>query len=1234
MKRKLTFLLAAFALLTFLTPPQRANAQTGDTTIIFPAAVYEGQTIGSATATIEGVTIASTNGYYHSGKNHVRELAPSTLTITSNYAISKVVIRCTGGGYAHFVPSVGTLSHPLNNGIMTWTGLTDSIAFFTQSQSRWTSIEVTHGSEVTDITATPTISPEAGQYYHPINVTIDCATEGATIYYTTNGYNPTTSSTVYTGSFPLSQNKTIKAMAVKSGMLNSGVASAYYSFSLPVPIANVRNGALNYTYRTAGIVTGIDGESVYIQDSTAAIVVYGNTEPVIGDEIVVSGKLKRSGGMLRLTDPTIEILSHDNVVTPEVRTVAEIKANANYTGTLQAKLVRIEEATVVDIISENHITTTTICQGNDSIIIYNYLIPGAVVGRTISLTGNVAYTNAARIVNPRDFTYPASTEPLITATPPNISLSYDGTESIITVSYENLVPSPVNTSVFFCDANGETAATYDWISTVFDDDMNVHYTLAINPGSARTAYFKVRSYDSGSNLVSSNLVSIMQSQYINNDASALPFHWDGNSYPYFTDKPGATLHSVGGYDPENFGQYVMKFDNTGDYLQVKTKTQPGQVDVGVMMIGGGQTSYFIVQGSSDGIIFTDIETLTISGSQNSVLNLHTINAFPTTHRYVRLYFVKGSNIGVGSVDIAVADNTPGIVINEPEINLTAVAQEGSLAVFYRNIDFTNEPEIQSVEADGSTPATYSWITTSLNSDRNMVYQVMQNEGDNRTAYFKVHGYDANANDIYSTLIAITQHSATETHTYTLVSSLSELIPGKHYIIVGIKDGEYYAMGGQSTTINGGIGNSKAAIKVTSTGNTISTYETTVHELTFNGIGPNGYWTIYDNNPQGSTASTGFLYASSGSNNTLQSRLHNQRNPGSEWVIGITAENNAEIIAQGNIDRNTIRFHSPSLYFSCYHENNDLDDIYLYKKDDDPGYEFIMDIYGYNNSTTGNFYLLSTPVDSLNPTNVPEMLQNTYDLYSFDPNKRCKEWRNYKIEPFNLAAGKGYLYAHNTDAVLKINTDVLYSGDGTFVLSRSESDLLTGWNLVGNPYSSVAHVDGAFYRMDNNGLEIIASTSSNVAPMEGIFVLAANDGETITFNNTAPTAPTRGGNIIINLGETEVISRAIIRFDEGRQLPKFMLDESHPNIYIPQNDDDYTIVRGSGQGEMPIHFNTTESGSFTLSVEVENAKMDYLHLIDTQTSADIDLLENPTYTFTAQPTDNINRFKIVYATSKQ
>lgn len=95
-----------------------------------------------------------------------------------------------------------------------------------------TPIEIS-GGQVVETVATPTFSVAPGAVAENTEVTIACETEGATIFYTTDGTAPTVASTQYTAPIVIKEAVTLKAIAVKEGMNDSNVAEAIYTIIDP-----------------------------------------------------------------------------------------------------------------------------------------------------------------------------------------------------------------------------------------------------------------------------------------------------------------------------------------------------------------------------------------------------------------------------------------------------------------------------------------------------------------------------------------------------------------------------------------------------------------------------------------------------------------------------------------------------------------------------------------------------------------------------------------------------------------------------------------------------------------------------------------------------------------------------------------------------------------------------------------------------------------------------------------
>lgn len=302
----------------------------------------------------------------------------------------------------------------------------------------------------------------------------------------------------------------------------------------------------------------------------------------------------------------------------------------------------------------------------------------------------------------------------------------------------------------------------------------------------------------------------------------------------------------------------------------------------------------------------------------------------------------------------------------------------------------------------------------------------------------------------------------------------------------------------------------------------------------------------------------------------------------------------------------------------------------------------------------HYYLFGLPVlSSLHPSQVANMMTEDddfqYDIYYFDESEE-QEWKNIKAaasqDNFWFYHTKGFLYARDgEDPVTLSATGELNpsNGDGSALLYYTNNEgVFAGWNLVANPFPCNAYLaDGRdFYRLEevNGESKIVLADEDNggnvIAPMEGIFVQTTNiEGETITFT-TEETEQSGNGSMSFSLRKafmrSEVnLDRSLIRFGEGQNIGHLDLMSDPNRLYIPLDDKAMSVVYSQPVGEMPLNFEAADDGTFVLGFTNNAEDLAYCHLIDNMTGADIDLLQQPEYTFEAKSDDYASRFRVVF-----
>ena len=290
-----------------------------------------------------------------------------------------------------------------------------------------------------------------------------------------------------------------------------------------------------------------------------------------------------------------------------------------------------------------------------------------------------------------------------------------------------------------------------------------------------------------------------------------------------------------------------------------------------------------------------------------------------------------------------------------------------------------------------------------------------------------------------------------------------------------------------------------------------------------------------------------------------------------------------------------------------------------------------------------WYFIASPV---NGASFSTAAIGGYDLYMLD--WANEQWLNQKNDEHSalfangFQRGTGYLYANKED--LHDDDQLSFAGEIQPLNNEDKATVtlaVDGWNLIGNPLTCKVTVDKAFSELNDDGSGLInQNEGSAINPCQGIAVYGDAD-DVVTFTKAESqnaAAPSNSASLQMTLAKnvstrgtvsSKVVDNAIVNFDGNSSLPKFTMIEGDAKLFIPQNGEDYAIAFSNRQGDMPLNFKAKELGTYTISFAGEEMDLNGIYLIDILEQKEIDLSVNPSYTFIGSPADRSARFKIVF-----
>lgn len=249
--------------------------------------------------------------------------------------------------------------------------------------------------------ATPVISGTT-PFVGSTQVSISCETSGASIYYTTDGNDPTSSSTLYSAPFTINATTTVKAIAVLNGQTSNTASKAFTALQAISSIAEFNGLAVNDNFKYTGnnlvyIKSNSGGNNHYVQDGSKGMLIYGSLDQTYqpGDVIPggFTGTRAEFNGAPEMTNPDGFTTSSQNVgLTPMEITPSQVNLD-NFGRYVVLKNVTIDGSNLV--------------VDGENVSFHNSLgatVPTETEGKTFDVTGVVGAYNGNAQILPIEFT--------------------------------------------------------------------------------------------------------------------------------------------------------------------------------------------------------------------------------------------------------------------------------------------------------------------------------------------------------------------------------------------------------------------------------------------------------------------------------------------------------------------------------------------------------------------------------------------------------------------------------------------------------------------------------------------------------------------------------------------------------------------------------------------------------------------------------------------------------------